>query len=137
MPTPISSDKTLIDQMVKSFFNVFTNRNSSPDFDLLYRLCIPEAQIILRTLDSHTVYNLESFIQPRKVILTDGTLTDFEESEITERTDIIGNLAQRFSKYQKSGLRDAKPFKQEGNKMFQLVKLQGHWKISAVIWEDI
>jgi hypothetical protein len=36
-------------------------------------------------------------------ILFDGTLTEFEESETNEETKIVGNIAQRFSKYKKSG----------------------------------
>jgi hypothetical protein len=47
------------------------------------------------------IYNLS--IEAGKEIPGNRTLTEFEEIETEEETNIIGNMAQRFSKYHKSG----------------------------------
>jgi len=130
-------DKPQIEEVVKSFFSVFTNSNNrQPDFDLLTKICIPEVLIINATEWKHVAYTLDSFIEPRKKILTDGTLVDFEELEIADQTLILGKIAQRHSIYVKSGLREGKPFKQKGHKLLHLTKTDEGWKITAVLWQD-
>jgi len=133
----ISTDKYAIDHLTACFFSVFTNSNQQkPNVDAINDLCIPETIIIKKSGLNEEVYNLQSFIEPRKKILTDGTLLEFEEKEIQEETKIIGGIAQRFSKYQKSGYLNGSYFKQSGNKFFQFVKTSNGWRISAVVWQD-
>ena len=132
-----NNEKSEIDNIVKVFFNIFTNTNhKQPDWIIIDTVCIPETIIIKKSDAAESVYNLISFIEPRKKILTDGTLTNFEESETTEETRIIGNIAQRFSKYQKSGYLNGTYFKEYGTKFFQFVKTNNGWKITSLIWED-
>ncbi len=92
--------------------------------------------LVSKTETAHAVYSLASFIEPRQKILTDGTLKEFEEHETIEYTKIIGNIAQRYSAYQKSGILEGKLFKQKGHKFLQFVKTNAEWKISSAIWED-
>ena len=133
----IYSDKLEIDTIVKIFFDIFTNTNyKQPDWTIINNVCIPETIIIKKSDATEAVYNLNSFIDPRRKILTDGTLTDFEESETEEETRIIGNIAQRFSKYQKSGYLNGNYFKEHGNKFFQFIKTKDGWMINSLIWED-
>lgn len=129
--------KQAIDQIIRLFFSVFNNQNgATPDWDILYRICIPQTVIIKKDGSSETVYGLDDFIAPRKVILTNGTLTDFEEHETQEETLITGNLAQRHTRYAKSGHLNGEFFSAEGTKLFQLIHTTDGWKISAVLWED-
>ena len=131
-----SPDKTAIDNIVKIFFGIFTNTNQQPDWAIINTVCIPETIIIKKTGTEEAVYNLDSFIEPRRKILTDGTLTNFEESETGEETLIIGNIAQRFSTYQKSGYLNGKYFKEYGSKLFQFIKTKKGWQITSLVWED-
>lgn len=133
----IHHDKLEIDNITKIFFDIFTNTNQKqPDWTMINNVCIPETIIIKKSDTTEVVYNLESFIEPRRKILSDGTLTDFQESEIKEETKIIGNIAQRFSKFQKNGCLNGAYFKDYGNKFFQFIKTSDGWKINSVIWED-
>lgn len=133
----ILSDHLRINVVIKTFFEVFTNINGKPpELNLISELCIPEAILISKKESSHTVYNLDSFVEPRKKILTDGSLKDFEEYEIKGRTQIRNSIAQRHSRYQKSGVMNDLPFVELGNKFFHLVKSPKGWKITSVIWED-
>ncbi|MBV8251547.1 MAG: hypothetical protein JO154_02990 [Chitinophaga sp.] len=130
-------DNIEIDQLVKSFFSVFTNVNGhTPDFTLIFQLCIPAAVIIKKSGLQEEIYNLQTFIAPRKQLLTDGRLTDFEEKETSGITQVLGNIAQRTSKYVKHGLLNGAEFSGRGNKLFQFIKTTTGWKIAAVVWED-
>ncbi len=131
------SDKSEIDNIVNVFFDIFTNTNQKqPDWTIINNVCIPETVIIKKSDAAEVVYNLNSFIEPRRKILTDGTLANFQESEIEEETKITGNIAQRFSKFQKSGYLNGVYFKEYGNKFFQFIKTNNGWKINSLIWED-
>jgi hypothetical protein len=137
MQNKTQSDKSAIDSLIKSFFDIFTNTNNrQPDWSVINTLCIPQTIIIKKNDAAEIIYDLQSFIDPRKKILTDGTLTDFEEKEINEETNINGNIAQRSSKYQKTGYLNGTYFKEYGNKFFQLIKTTDGWKINSLIWED-
>jgi len=133
----LTEDNLQINSVINDFFSVFTNSASnSPAWDLLYKTCIAETIIIKKNGLTETIYNLETFIAPRKIILTDGTLIDFREWEETETTTITGHMAQRISSYAKSGTLHGKAFHEKGTKLFQLLKTETGWKIHAMIWED-
>lgn len=129
-------DKQAIDQVTGSFFSIFNNIDQQQDWDLIISICIPQTIVIRKEDINETVYNLQSFIEPRKKILSDGTLTSFKEWETKEETRIIRNIAQRFSTYEKSGCLNGTSFHEKGYKFFQFIQTTGGWKINAVIWED-
>ncbi|GGH04640.1 GNAT family N-acetyltransferase [Pedobacter zeae] len=133
----LMTDKFLLNELTWQFFDVFTNADQrEPDWENIYRICLPEVIIIRKHEDSSDIYNLSSFIEPRRAMLMDGTLTGFEERETFAETKIIGNIAQRHSKYQKEGYVNGVYFKGKGNKFFQFIRTDGCWKICSVIWED-
>ena len=133
----MNPDKQEINNLIDRFFEIFNNKDlSRKDWTIIYKLCIPEALIIKQENEVQTIYNLKSFIEPRIEILTSGTLINFEEHETSEETIINGNIAQRISKYEKSGIKDNQKFSGSGVKLFQLVKTNDGWKISSLCWED-
>lgn len=132
----IDLDKVKIDQLVKTFLSAFTNKNTKPNFRILRKVCIDEIIIIKNTNGLCEKYNLQTFITPRKDILTNGTLTDFEETEINEKTIINRNIAQRVSQYEKKGIKNDEAFSGKGTKMFQFIKIKNDWKICSLIWDD-
>jgi hypothetical protein len=130
-------DRQAIDALTRAFFGVFSNRDGKrPGLDVLYELCLPEAVIVKTCADAPTIYNLREFIEPRARLLNEGSLREFFEEELAERTDIFGNVAQRFCSYRKSGFLDGEPFEAKGMKCLQFVKSSGRWLISAVAWDD-
>lgn len=132
----IDLDKIKINQLVKAFFSAFTNKSVKPNFKILNKVCIDEVIIIKNTNSVCEKYNLESFISPRKDILTNGTITDFEETEVNEKTIINKNIALRVSQYEKKGIRNNNLFFGKGTKMFQFIKIENNWKICSLIWDD-
>ncbi len=130
-------DQQSLDLITKSFFDVFDNRaNRQLNLDLLYQLCLFECKIIKTCDSTPVIYDLKSFIEPRKELLNDGSLQNFHEWEVSHQTHIYGRIAQRFSQYQKSGVLNGQDFNAKGTKSIQYVKVDSEWKISSVIWDD-
>ena len=92
--------------------------------------------IISNTNGKPDIYDLESFIAPRAIILNDGTLTNFREKEISHQTEIFGNIAHRFVLYEKSGQHNGVDFESKGLKTIQFVKVNDQWKMCSVAWSD-
>lgn len=134
----ISQNKLVINNVTRTFYDGFTNSNQrKPHWKSICNLCIPGISIIKKIGLTQIIYNLQSFIEPRQVLLSDGTYTGFEECEIWEETKIFGHIAQRFSKYEKSGYLNGVYFNGNGIKLFQFIKTTTGWKISSIVWEDM
>jgi len=132
-----SADKIHIDNITKQFFDIFNNTHQrQPDWTTLYNICIDETIIIKKTGLTQIIYDVASFIEPRKAILTNGTLTNFREIELDEETKIAGHIAQRYSNYQKTGNLNGTDFTENGTKLFQFIKTINGWKINSLVWED-
>ena len=133
----MSNDKGALDEISRRFFNAFTNRNGVvPDVDCLYELFVPEANIVKMLGGVPVVYGVRDFIEPRRVILTDGTLADFCEEEVSDSTKIFGNVAQRFSRYKKSWSQGGDRFTGGGAKSIQFIRTSDGWKIFSLAWDD-
>jgi len=132
-----TTTKSKLDELTKKFFNLFTNKNNTVlQIDTIHKLFIPEGMIIKNLGATPEIYSLEQFATPRKKILTDGTLTGFSEEETSEKTEIFGNIAHRFSSYKKSGILNGQPFEGKGMKTIQFINTTAGWKISSVAWDD-
>lgn len=126
-----------LNDVTTRFFGVFDNREGkTPDWNAIYQCCIPECTVFKLSDEGIITYSLSTFIEPRQQLLSDGTLTDFHEYEVKHETTISGNIAQRFSRYEKTGILHGKPWSGSGSKCFQFVKTADVWKICAVLWED-
>lgn len=133
----ISADQYKIDQLTTRFFNLFTNTNQQvPPLKEIYSICLPEANIIKFSSGQTEIFDLNAFLKPRELLLTNGTLTGFSEWEISDETRISHHIAQRISRYAKSGCLNGNDFTGSGTKLFQFAKAGPDWKIANVIWED-
>ncbi|WP_043664258.1 nuclear transport factor 2 family protein [Streptomyces xylophagus] len=128
--------KIEIDAVTTEFFGAFDNRGGkAADVDRIRRLVLPGG-VIVKTGPEFTVYTVEEFIEPRRLLLTDGRLLEFSEWETSERTEIVGDIASRFGEYRKSGLLDGEPYEGGGTKTIQFVRTSEGWRISALAWWD-
>jgi ribosomal-protein-serine acetyltransferase len=133
----IDFDKDAIDELTRAFFNSLANIGGVvPNLDVLYEILLPEAIVIKNINALPVVYDVKGFVEPRRALLTDGSLVDFSEEETSERTDIFANIAQRFSCYKKSWKAHGMSFSGSGANSFQFVRTSAGWKIASVVWDD-
>lgn len=130
-------DRAQIDALTAAFFSAFSpNAEGRVELDAIRRLFVPHA-VIVRTCGAEPqVYDLDRFIAPRATLLNDGAITEFREAEVAERTEICGQVAQRFCLYEKSWKAEGQDFAGRGVKTIQFVKTRGGWRISALAWDD-
>jgi hypothetical protein len=132
-----AADQAEIAVVVRAFFAAFV---SGPDctarLEMLRELFLPEA-VITRTCGLPlAVYDVDGFIAPRRALLTSGEIQDFREWEVSGRTQVFGDIAQRVCSYAKAGIQHGTPFSARGMKMLQFVRTPAGWRISAVGWDD-
>ncbi|MFF8502074.1 GNAT family N-acetyltransferase [Streptomyces anulatus] len=129
--------KTELDQLTRAFLGAFTNTGDTrPNLGAIREVFIPQGRIISNVGDKLLIYDLDAFITPRERMLTDGTLTEFSEWEVAERTEIFGSIAHRFSQYRKSGFLNGAWFEGSGRKTTQFVRTPTGWKMSSMAWDD-
>lgn len=132
----VVADRVAIDALAKAFFAAFCNERGPVDLTCLAALCLPQVRIVKAVgavLESH---DLAGFVAPREALLNGGRLCGFSEHECESRTDVFGNIAQRWSRYRKCGVLDGVRFEAEGWKSLQCVRTPQGWRIAAVAWDD-
>ncbi|WP_031160338.1 hypothetical protein [Streptosporangium roseum] len=134
----MSDVKAELDQLMHTFLGAFTNTGGSrPNVGVVREVFIPQGMIIKNVGADPVIYDLDAFVAPREKILTDGTLTEFSEWEVAERTEIFGSIAHRFSDYRKSGFLDGEWFEGSGRKTTQFVRTPAGWRMSSMAWDDV
>ena len=131
-----AADHDALDALAATFFAVFSNIGGRhADLSSLHALCLPQALVVKAVGSQPEACNLLAFIAPREALLN-GRLQDFSEQEIEARTDLFGNIAQRWCRYRKAGVLDGVAFDAEGWKSLQCVRTPQGWRIAAVAWDD-
>jgi hypothetical protein len=133
------TDKALanIEELIAAFYGAFDNRASHAlKISELIAMFTPHARISRTTPNGVDEWTVEEFVAPRATLLTDGSLEDFHEWEVEAKTLVSGNIASRFSRYQKQGVLKGAPYTGGGVKFIQLCHGREGWKISSILWED-
>ena len=136
-PLSGDADRDAIARVARRFFCAFDNRGDTiATVAALPALFLRDAIVTTVGAAGTETSRLHDFITPRATLLTSRRVREFSEAETEARTDLVGSVAQRWCRYEKSGVFDGKPFRGGGVKTMQLVKMAGRWKIAALAWED-
>jgi hypothetical protein len=65
-----------------------------------------------------------------------GALTSFDEVETAETTEVFGNVAHRFSTYEKRGTMHGEAIEGGGLISTQFIRTPRGWKMSSMAWDD-
>ncbi len=129
---------TSIDVLVGGFFAAFDNRAGViVDLMALREMFVPGALIVKNSVASSETWSVSQFLEPRQVLLTDGSLTDFHEWESDASTFVFDGIACRTLHYKKEGRLNGVPFTGEGMKSMHFVRIDGVWRITSIIWQDL
>ena len=131
-----ASDEDLIDAMAETFFDAFTNADGREvDLGRLESMFLPGAVVVSHG-EPAKAESVEQFLRPRQTLLTSGELTDFREWETSRTTLVSGKVAQRLTRYAKSGVLRGAAFTGSGTKCVQLVRTPAGWRITGITWSD-
>lgn len=131
------ADRLAIEAIVARFLQAFSQPSAGPvDLAPLRALCLPQVVIVKCCGEDRQIYDLEAFIAPREALLNSGAITGFHEYPVSGSTELFGQIAQHFCRYEKSWQQDGRTHRGRGMKTVQLVKMAQGWKISALAWDD-
>jgi hypothetical protein len=126
-----------MDSLLASFFqSVSFDHGQKPQYARLYDLFIPSGLLIKNSLATPEVTTVRQFIEPREQLVSSGQLTAFKEIELAAITEGFGNVAHRFSTYEKSGTQNGAAFTLRGMISTQCILTPQGWRISAMAWDD-
>jgi len=129
--------KRELDALTAEFFRAVSfEAGETPRYENIYALFIEPGLLIKNTTSTPEISSVRRFIEPRQAMVSRGELTRFRELELSETTEVFGNVAHRYSAYAKSGTTNGIPFEARGMISTQFVKTPAGWKMSAMAWDD-
>ena len=132
-----NSIKSELDHLATEFFRAVSfEEGEVPPYKDIYKLFIEHGLLIKNISGTPEISNVSQFIEPREAMVNAGELTQFREVELSETTEIFGNVAHRFSAYAKSGTMKGVPFEARGMITTQFVMTPDGWKMSSMAWDD-
>jgi hypothetical protein len=128
---------TIFHRLMQEFFEAVSfDTDQSPCYERLRVLFIEEGLLIKNSGAVPEISSVSQFIAPRQAMVNAGELTMFREAELSEVTEIFGNVAHRFSGYEKSGCMNGVVFYARGMISTQFILTPTGWKISVMAWDD-
>ena len=124
-------------RLMESFFDAVSfETGRKPAYASIHALFIDAGLLIKNSGATPEISSVRQFIEPRQASVDAGELTRFHEAELSETTELFGNVAHRFSAYTKSGTLKGVPFEARGMISTQFVLTPAGWRISAMAWDD-
>jgi hypothetical protein len=101
------SDTAAIDELMSKFLGAVSfEQGGQPSYGDLPDLFVPDARLIRNSGSPPEISSVDEFVRARQDAVDAGELTSFEETELSETTELFGNIAHRFSPYRKRGVTD-------------------------------
>ena len=122
---------------IEEFFRAVSfESGQTPAYAAIRDLFIDGGKLIRASSEVPEISSVDAFITSRQSAFDSGALTSFAEVEITATTELFGNVAHRFSTYEKRGMVDGEPIEGSGLISTQFVRISAQWKISSMAWDD-
>ena len=129
--------KRELERLTSEFFRAVSfEEGETPSYDIIHGLFIESGLLIKNTGAAPDISTVRQFIEPRQAMVRAGELTRFHEAELFDETHIFGQVAHRFSAYEKSGTLKGASFEARGMVSTQFIQTGEGWKISAMAWDD-
>ena len=124
-------------RLMRDFFRAVSfEEGLRPHYLMLHDLFIADGQLIKNSGDSPEITTVAQFVNLREAIVDAGGPTAFHEAELADRTEVFGNVAHRFSTYEKRGAMNGTSWTGKGVISTQFIRTPGGWKISSMAWDD-
>ena len=126
-----------IDKVTDKLYScICFKEGTKPNLDKLKTLFIPDGKLINNNDKNPVIVSVDQFVKAVNQELSSGTLKSFYEAEISNRTEVFGKIAHRFSTYEaKFDLNASEPFCL-GINSIQFIKINHSWLVSSMVWND-
>ena len=132
---PVSAEEKAITQAVNAAYAAISfEEGTIPDYEALSALFTPDAVLQNFRGDTLESYSISEFVEGYKAGVEAGGMIAFRETELGGETEYFGKIAHRISAYA-SYINGASEIGERGVNSFQLLKIDGRWLISTIIWD--
>jgi hypothetical protein len=126
-----------IDHLTEKFYDCISfNAEHYPKFDQLQELFYGAGKLINTNFDTPLDFTVQSYAQAIMHQIDEGNSSFYFQQEISDSTEIFGNIAQRISVYEYSFAVDTPQPWKRGVNYIQYMFLGGKWLITSMIWAD-
>jgi hypothetical protein len=122
--------------MVRFLRAVSFKTGERPAYGELHELFVEDGKLIKTSSAVPEISTVDDFIRPRQAMVDSGALQWFQEVELAAITEIFGNVAHRFSTYEKRGLLDEATIDARGAISTQFIRTKDGWRVSSMAWDD-
>jgi hypothetical protein len=124
-------------RLSQEFFSAVSfDTGHRPRYERLRTLFIDEGLLIKNSGSAPVISSVDQFFAPRLPMVDTNELAFFRQAELSEITEIFGNMAHRFSTDEKPGRMNGVTFSARGMISNQFILTPASWKISALAWGD-
>lgn len=132
---PVSATEKAINQAVlNAYESISFEVGTTPNYEALEAIFAPDAMLYNFRGDTLEGYNIDEFLVGFKAGIEGGNMTGFNEIELGGETEYFGNIGHRISAYG-SYINGADEIGEKGVNSFQLLKIDGKWLVSSIIWD--
>ena len=133
-PTDTSAElKALTDEFFRA---VSFESGQRPAYARIRDLFMDGGKLIRNSSELPEISSVDDFIASRQRMVDSGALTSFEEVETAETTEVFGNIAHRFSTYEKRGTMHGEAIEGSGVISTQFIRTPSGLKMSSMAWDD-
>jgi hypothetical protein len=134
---PVTSDLAEIGRLMSRFLSAVSfKQGEQPSYGDLPNLFALDARLIRNSGVAPETLTVDEFVIARQRAVDTGELTSFQETELTETTELFGNVAHRFSTYAKQGVTNGYAIDVRGAISTQFIRTPDGWRISSMAWDD-
>jgi hypothetical protein len=133
LPDITAELKALTDAFLRA---VSFESGQRPAYARIRDLFMDDGKLIRNSSELPEISSIDDFIASRQSMVASGALTSFEEVETAETTEVFGNIAHRFSTYEKRGTMNGKAIEGRGVISTQFIRTPSGWKMSSMAWDD-
>ena len=134
---PASEIRAELKALADEFFQAVSFQSGQrPAYGKIHDLFIDDGKLIRNSSEVPEITSVEEFIASRQHMFASGELTSFEEIETAAITEVFGNIAHRFSTYEKRGTIRGRAIDACGVISTQFIRTPRGWKMSSMAWDD-
>jgi hypothetical protein len=134
-PAPVPAEEQAVNRVVSAAYNLISfDPGTVPDYELLQSLFLPAATLYNFRGDSLEYLPIDQFLADFRAAIEREEITAFREAELGGETEYFGNVAHRISSYETYSNGDLSVV-ERGVNSFQLLKIDGRWRINSITWD--
>jgi hypothetical protein len=131
------NDREALDLLTADLYAAISFRpGQEPNLEKLKSIFLLPGRLINNNAPAPVVWDVRDFSETYREQIASGAVQSFMEEEITDRTELFGNVAHRFSTYQARFRGEPAEAVVRGINSIQFLKTENVWRVASILWND-